>query len=358
MPVANASYKPKILVVEDSYLAAEAVCSMVTKCGFDVAGSVGSVETGIKFVRENTLDGAVIDIDLHGTPSFPICEQLRQRAIPFVFLTGYDRRFAVPEEFRTAPWLQKPVGEHEFEAAIVQLGRAGASQQDRGNLLLERLAADDWQELMRHLEPVALQAGDVLGGDSETIQHFYFPKSGLISVIARSSAGKAIEMALLARESVIGVEAVLGRAGGVGLDYVVQVSGAAWRARAADVVALLGSRPALRAELMGALHDLLRQMSDNAVAVGNGTIEQRLARRLLMASARLGSRSLAMTHEALARLLAVRRSGVTVALHMLESRRLIRSRRNLVEIVDYEGLRRAAGKLDLGHIDGGAPPSR
>src|SRR4051794_16691163 len=80
--------RPRILVVEDSYLTAAAVCDMVTKCGFDVAGTVGRVETGLEFVRQHPLDGAVIDIDLPGTASFPICKQLKKRDIPFLFLTG------------------------------------------------------------------------------------------------------------------------------------------------------------------------------------------------------------------------------------------------------------------------------
>ena len=126
------------------------------------------------------------------------------------------------------------------------------------------------------------------------------------------------------------------------------------------MIPLLADRPGLRAELLGAVHAFMGEMSDNAVSMGSGTIEQRLARRLLMASLRLGDRELALTHEALARLLAVRRSGITVALHMLESRHAIRSRRNLVEILDYEGLARAAG--DAGVVlmgtEAGAPPSR
>jgi DNA-binding transcriptional MocR family regulator len=65
-----------------------------------------------------------------------------------------------------------------------------------------------------------------------------------------------------------------------------------------------------------------------------------------------------LTHEALAKLLAVRRSGVTVALHMLEARKVIRSRRNLVEILDYEGLVQAAGEDGLSYTEPGAFPSR
>ena len=58
------------------------------------------VDTGVQFIRDNPVDGAVVDIDLNGTASFPICEQLQKRDIPFVFLTGYDRPYPVPQEFR------------------------------------------------------------------------------------------------------------------------------------------------------------------------------------------------------------------------------------------------------------------
>jgi hypothetical protein len=99
--------------------------------------------------------------------------------------------------------------------------------------------------------------------------------------------------------------------------------------------------------MMTAVHDFVGQMSDNIVSIGSATIEQRLARRLMTASRKQGSHQLALTHDALARLLAVRRSGITVALHVLESRKVIRSRRNLVEILDHEGLARAAGDAAL-----------
>jgi hypothetical protein len=52
---------------------------------------------------------------------------------------------------------------------------------------------------------------------------------------------------------------------------------------------------------------------------------------------------LSVTHDFLALLLGVRRPGVTVALHELEGKGLIRSTRNMVRILDRGGLQRAAG---------------
>jgi CRP-like cAMP-binding protein len=358
MTLDSSPSRPRILVVEDSYLTAAAVCDMVTKCGFDVAGTVGRVETGLEFVRQHPLDGAVIDIDLHGTASFPICEQLKKRDIPFLFLTGYDSPYPMPEEFRTAPWLQKPVDDREFGIALAGLARPAVSDAGRGNAVLERLPAADWLALQPHLERVTLPAGDVLipaGGDAS---HVHFPISALLSVCARSARGKAVEVALVGRDGVAGVGLILGKAHSPGLETVVHVAGTAWRIAAADLAPLLEQRRGLRTALLMAVHEFLAQISENAVSIGSATIEQRLARRLLMASLRLGSRRLALTHETLARLLAVRRSGITVALHMLEARRVIRSRRNLVEVLDYEGLARAAGEARLSRMEIGEPPSR
>jgi len=352
MPSAESPSRPKILVVEDSYLTAVAVCDLVVKCGYDVAGTVGRVETGLEFVRQHPVDGAVIDIDLHGKASFPICEQLKQRDIPFLFLTGYDRPYPMPERFRTAPWLQKPVDHRKFEIALAGLARA--SDGGRGNVVLERLATADWLALQPHLERVALPAGEVLIAARGEVTHLHFPATALASVCARSSHGKAIEVALVGREGITGVGLLLGGTLSPGLETVVHVAGTAWRISAANLARLLEQRPGLRATLLEAVHEFLGQISDSAVSIGSATIEQRLARRLLMASLRLGSRRLVLTHEAMAGLLAVRRSGITVALHMLEAQHVIRSRRNLVEIVDYEGLARAAGDARLSPTESGA----
>jgi|tagenome__1003787_1003787.scaffolds.fasta_scaffold20735027_2 CRP-like cAMP-binding protein len=361
MTAATDPTRPKILVVEDSYTTAMTVCDMVVRHGCDVAGMVGELDKGMAFVRDHALDGAVIDIDLSGTASFPICEQLKKRDIPFVFLTGYVGRYQVPEEFRSAPWLPKPVDDRELGAALAGLlSRPDVAPGGRGNLILERLRHEDWSALQLHLEQVTLSAGEVLNAAGDVVRHVHFPTAGLVSVFARNGRGKAVEVALVGREGATGMAPILGKTHGAGLESVVHAPGTAWRVAAGDLIPLLADRPGLRAELLGAVHAFIGEMSDNAVSMGSGTIEQRLARRLLMASLRLGNRELALTHEALARLLAVRRSGITVALHMLESRHVIRSRRNLVEILDYEGLARAAG--DAGAVlmdtEAGARPSR
>ena len=84
------------------------------------------------------------------------------------------------------------------------------------------------------------------------------------------------------------------------------------------------------------------QASHTALANGRGRLDERLARWLLMWDDRVQPDALTVTHEFLALLLGVRRQGVTVTMHELEGKGLIRSTRGAVRILDREGLAVAA----------------
>jgi len=93
----------KILVVEDNYLLAEVVCDFVTECGMQPIGPATGLDRGLVYAREAPLDGAILDINLDGRLSFPICHVLQQRGIPFCFLTAYSDLSLVPKQFRAVP---------------------------------------------------------------------------------------------------------------------------------------------------------------------------------------------------------------------------------------------------------------
>jgi CRP-like cAMP-binding protein len=345
-PEVSGNPKPRILVVEDNYLTAEAICEMVVKCGCDVAAAVGHVESGVRYLSENRVDGAVVDLELHGVPSFPICTQLQQHAIPFVFVTGYDRTYAVPAEFGETPWLSKPIDNQQFESVLAGFGKAlpaGLDAAGRGNLILEGLSASSARWLALSLERVPLEKGQVLETATDEISHVHFPAEGLVSLMAPSPRKRWIEVGVVGREGATGLGVLLGSARGE-TEAIVQNAGWAWRIATPRLTQLLKVHRELHMQLLAAVRMLLGQMAQNIVAIGYGTIEQRLARRLLMAATRLDTRRLSITHDALARMLGVRRSGITVALHMLESRRVIRSKRNFIEIADPQALAREAGE--------------
>ncbi|KRE21707.1 hypothetical protein ASE66_28075 [Bosea sp. Root483D1] len=67
-------------------------------------------------------------------------------------------------------------------------------------------------------------------------------------------------------------------------------------------------------------------------------IEERVARWIALYGKAVQRDDLAITHRELAELLGVRRSGVTVALHVLEGERIIRSRRGRLQVLDRDRL--------------------
>lgn len=109
----------KVLVVEDNLLLAEVTRILLEDNGCQVVGPAGWLRRGLELARDEPLDGAILDINLHGEMSFAVAEVLHSRGVPFVFVTGYEDRSIVPMAFRSAPRLDKPVVDgHLIEAMV------------------------------------------------------------------------------------------------------------------------------------------------------------------------------------------------------------------------------------------------
>ncbi len=109
----------RILIVEDEFLVAEYLGEILRSAGAEVLGPVGRVPEALAFLRSETgpLDAVVLDVNLHGQPSFPIADELVRRGIRFVFTTGYDGR-AIEPAYRDYPRCEKPFREEALLAAL------------------------------------------------------------------------------------------------------------------------------------------------------------------------------------------------------------------------------------------------
>ena len=162
---AHSLSKPKILVIEDNSLVADAMCDIVRDCGCEVAGAFGHVHHGVQFVSEATIDGAVVDINLHGAPSFPICDELQRRNVPFFFVSGHTLHANVPPQFRNAKFLTKPLDIGQFKSALAEIRIMPANNRSPkrwGNALLDTLDDATLSLLEAKLERVALREGQIL----------------------------------------------------------------------------------------------------------------------------------------------------------------------------------------------------
>jgi CRP-like cAMP-binding protein len=122
----------------------------------------------------------------------------------------------------------------------------------------------------------------------------------------------------------------------------MQIEGSATRFSVEDFRRATDNSPKLRTLFLSYARSFAIQVSTTAVANGRSTLEQRLARWLLMVGDRLGN-NFQITHEFIAVMLAVRRPGVTLAIQALEGKGLIKARRGAMHIVDRAGLIGAAG---------------
>jgi len=114
----------RVLIVEDEYVVASDLVSLLKDAGAMVAGPVASVGDALLLVTdgENGLDAAVLDVNLHGERVFPVADALADRGVPLVFTTGYDES-VIPTAYASVPRCEKPV-DHEALVGLLALWKA------------------------------------------------------------------------------------------------------------------------------------------------------------------------------------------------------------------------------------------
>jgi CRP-like cAMP-binding protein len=203
------------------------------------------------------------------------------------------------------------------------------------NHILSRLSRADYRLLEPHLEAIDLPVRWQLEERNKRVEHVYFPESGFASVVANGE--RNIEVGIIGREGMSGLSVVLGSDARPANETFIQSAGNGQRIAAGELRKAIGASVSLHQVMLRYAHTFLVQTSQTALANGRSKIEERLARWLLMAADRVEG-ELALTHEFLAIMLGVRRSGVTTALQELERTALIAHRRGFVTILDRKGL--------------------
>lgn len=203
------------------------------------------------------------------------------------------------------------------------------------NHILSALSAADFRLLEPHLEPIDLPVRKQLEARNKRVEHVYFMESGFASVVANGD--RNIEVGIIGREGMSGLSVVLGSKDYPTNETFIQNAGQGQRMAAGDLRDAIGASVALHQVMLSYAHTFMVQTSQTALANGRSKLEERLARWLLMAADRVEG-ELALTHEFLAIMLGVRRSGVTTTLQELERSGLIAHRRGFVAILDREGL--------------------
>ena len=209
------------------------------------------------------------------------------------------------------------------------------------NRLLLALPARHLKQLLPDLKLVQCQSEQVLIDADSSLEHIFFPDSGVVSVVAVYPDGSIIEMATIGREGGTGFQAVFG-AKSSSARLLVQVPGTAARISRAAFVRAMDALPAFRSLMLAHVHAFLEQVMVSAACNGAHGLKQRLARWLLMMRDRHDGNVLPVTQDLLAEMLGVHRPTITNAVREFERTGLIDCGRQRVTIVDRNGLMQAS----------------
>jgi CRP-like cAMP-binding protein len=209
------------------------------------------------------------------------------------------------------------------------------------NLILGALRDKEYQHLYPSLEPIALAKGKTIYGAGDAALHAYFLVSGMISLLAITEDGHAIEVGMVGNEGMVGLPIVLGFNIMPHL-VVTQLPCRALRIRT----------DRLKAEfnLGGQFHDLLlrytdtliTQLSQSASCIMFHTVKERLCRWLLIARDRVQSDTLCLTQEFISQMIGAPRTSVTTIAGSLQKEGLVIYQRGKIVILDPAGLESAS----------------
>lgn len=206
-----------------------------------------------------------------------------------------------------------------------------------GNRLLDALPTDELESLRQLWQAVSCPAGEELCHEGHSLAYVHFPISGIYSTLVALRDGSMLEAATVGNEGLVGISAVLG------LDFSAKtatapVSGECLRLSVAELRSQLARHRGLDRILHRYAAFALRNAYQTVVCNAAHSTVERLCRWLLASQDRLAGDFVAVTHEALAHLLGVRRQTVTVILGTLQVEGLIHLRRGGVHILDRSGL--------------------
>src|SRR5262249_10539 len=209
------------------------------------------------------------------------------------------------------------------------------------NDLLAKLPKSELERLTAHLRLIEVAKEQILYNSGERIKHIYFPEDSLISLMARTEETQFLEVSAAGSNGIIGIPAIL-RAPGTPFRAIVQLPGKVWRIRAEVLKAEFDRCEKLQDVLLRYLQVFITQLSQSAVCNRFHKIEERFSRWLLACRYGIKKDELHLTHQAIALLLGVPRTLITMTANKLQRAGIINYQRGRITILDQEGLEEVA----------------
>jgi CRP-like cAMP-binding protein len=208
------------------------------------------------------------------------------------------------------------------------------------NQVLNALEPSSRRRINAHLEPVRPQLRTVVCEAAAVLKHAYFPLGGVLSLLTVLKNGSAIETANIGREGAFGL---------FGAMYkpsfnrcIVQMEGPMVRCPIKIVQEEFRRSEHVRDLFVSYTQTMMTQVQQTVACNALHSMEEKMARWLLMMHDRAEGKALTYTHDFLANILGVNRKSVTLAAQSLQTAGLISYRRGTMQVSDRSGLEKAS----------------
>lgn len=197
--------------------------------------------------------------------------------------------------------------------------------------LLALLPTADFEQIAPDLRQIELRRGATLATAGERMKHVYFLTSGIGAVVVSTPEGHKAEAGLFGWDGYVPTSAVTG----VEIsphDVNVQVAGDAAVMKYDAFCGWMKRNRSFSRVMVRSIECFSVQLAHTAVSNAVHDVNERLARWLLMCHDRMPTNEIALTHEFISIMLAVRRPSVTTSLHVLEGNGFISAERGFITI--------------------------
>lgn len=205
------------------------------------------------------------------------------------------------------------------------------------NQLLSAMPEIEQEQWASDLEAVDFTVNQVLCESGKTPAYMYFPTTAIVSLVYTTQDGSSSEVAVIGNEGVVGISLFMSGSNSPN-QALVHNAGKGYRMRAQAAKNAIGRDSSMMNILLRYSQSMITQVTQNAVCNRHHSVDQQLARRLLLSLDRLTGNQLQMTQEMLSNMLGVRRESVTDAALKLQDAGIIRYKRGLITVLNRQAL--------------------
>lgn len=205
------------------------------------------------------------------------------------------------------------------------------------NHILANLTPDETRRLSPHLKYIDTVLGELLLNAGDPIEFLFFPEGAMGSIVGVTARGGSAEIGLIGREGVIGAEVFLG-AERMANHVSIQMPDGGFKLPAEVAVREFQFGGRFQQNVLRFIYRHLVQVSQTAVCNALHSLEERVARWMLMCHDRSPDEKIRLTQEFLALMVGSTRQSVSFVASTLQEAGAIAYSRGVIRISDRRRL--------------------